>query len=176
MKPHLVRADGDYPPHAVRKCDNGWWVNDAIRELVTGPAIGNISRQLLRVDAVRLWHDQVILKPPTGEGGNVGNVGWHQDFGFWTASDTTNMLTAWVALQDTDLTNGGMRSIAGSHQWGLIEDSATFFDQDLEALEKKFSSLGEWADEPCILPAGARASTTRSASTARGRTSPTRTA
>ena len=65
------------------------------------------------------------------------------------------MLTIWLALQDTDLENGGMRSIAGSHRWGLVPDSDTFFNQDLDGLEARYGHLGEWADEPCIIPSGA---------------------
>ncbi|MEM9251090.1 MAG: phytanoyl-CoA dioxygenase family protein [Planctomycetota bacterium] len=150
--PASVRAS--YDPHAVRKCDNGWWVNDAVQAMVTAEVLGSVGRQLMRCDRVRLWHDQVIYKPPTGTAGNAGNIGWHQDCGYWKAADTTNMVTAWIALQDTDLANGGMRSIAGSQKWGLIEDSDTFFDQDLEGLHDKYSHLGEWRDEPCVLPAG----------------------
>ncbi|MEM8738487.1 MAG: phytanoyl-CoA dioxygenase family protein [Planctomycetota bacterium] len=154
QQPEAIKPDQSYDPHAVRKIANGWWVNDPVRSLVTGEAIGSIARQLLKHERVRLWHDQVIYKPPTGDAGQVGNIGWHQDCGYWKAADTTNMATAWIALQDTDLSNGGMRSIAGSHHWGLIEDSDTFFDQDLETLHAKYSRLGEWRDEPCILPAG----------------------
>ncbi|MEO1237166.1 MAG: phytanoyl-CoA dioxygenase family protein [Planctomycetota bacterium] len=143
-----------YEPHKVRKIDNGWWINDAVRDLVTSEAVGSIARQLMRADHARLWHDQVILKPPTGSSGETGNIGWHQDCGYWKAADTTNMVTAWIALQDTDLDNGGMRSIAGSQRWGLIEGSDTFFDQDLEGLHEKYAHLGEWRDEPCVLPAG----------------------
>ena len=144
-----------YDPHKLRKIDNGWWINDAVRDLVTDGMLGRIAAKLLGCERVRLWHDQVIYKPPTGDAGQVGNVGWHQDYGFWHASDDPNMLTIWIALQDTDLENGGMRSIAGSHRWGLIKDSDTFFDQDLDRLHARFSALGEWRDEPCIIPSGA---------------------
>jgi len=143
-----------YDPHALRKCDNGWWINDAIRRVVTSGRLGRLAARLLGCERVRLWHDQVIYKPPTGDAGAAGNVGWHQDYGYWHASDTQNMLTIWLALRDTTLDNGGMRSIAGSHRWGLVEDSNTFFDPDLDALQKRYAHLGEWADEPCILRAG----------------------
>lgn len=143
-----------YEPNRLRKLDNGWWINDAVRTVVTDGRIGQLCAELLGCERVRLWHDQVIYKPPTGEAGQVGNVGWHQDYGYWHASDTQEMITVWIALQDTDLENGGMRSIAGSHKWGLIEDSDTFFDQDLEGLEAKYGHLGEWADEPCLIASG----------------------
>ena len=67
------------------------------------------------------------------------------------------MCTAWIALQDTDLRNGGMRTIVGSHKWGLLEDSNTFGHKDLDGLQARFASQeisGEWLDEPCIMQAG----------------------
>ena len=146
-----------YPPHDLRKLSNGWWVNDAVRDAVTDPRIGAMAAELLGVERVRLWHDQVIWKPPAPpEGGDAdaANVGWHQDNGYWRALDTTNTCTVWIALQDTDLSNGGMRSIAGSQDWGLIEGSDTFFDTDLGGLQDRYGHLGEWRDEPCVIPAG----------------------
>lgn len=140
----------------IRKLDNGWWINDDVRATVTDPYIGELAADLLEVDSIRLWHDQMIYKPGLGgEVSAVGNVGWHQDFGYWQCSDNMNMVTVWIALQDTDLTNGGMMTILGSHKWGLIPDSNTFFDQNLDILREKYSANGhEWIEEPCILKAG----------------------
>lgn len=157
--------DGDgYPMHdiripenntALRKHDNGWWINDEVKNLVTHPDLGRMSADLIGETSIRLWHDQIIYKPSaSGQETMLGNVGWHQDYGFWRCSSTTNMVTVWIALQDTDLSNGGMRTILGSHKWGVVEGSAAFFDQDLDGLKQKFSKLGEWKDEPCILKAG----------------------
>jgi ectoine hydroxylase-related dioxygenase (phytanoyl-CoA dioxygenase family) len=152
----IVKIDKDSPK--VRQQCNVFWLNDEIRAAVTSPIIGAIGARLMKVDSVRLWHDQLIYKPGIGADGetNDGNVGWHQDYGYWKASNTTNMCTAWVALQDTDLSNGGMRTIVSSHKWGLVEDSDTFFDQDLEALAQKYAAegKGQWLDEPCVLKAG----------------------
>ncbi|MCC7360359.1 MAG: phytanoyl-CoA dioxygenase family protein [Anaerolineales bacterium] len=142
----------------VRQFLNAFWVNDEIRAAVTSPVTGKIAARLMGVDSVRLWHDQAIYKPGTAgqTTTNVGNIGWHQDYGYWQAASTTNMCTAWVALQDTDLSNGGMRTIVGSHRWGLIEESDSFGVKDLEALAAKFSQAGAhaWLDEPCVLKAG----------------------
>lgn len=145
-------------PHALRKLTNGWWVNDEVRALVLGRELGGVAAALMQVDAVRLWHDQVVWKPPAagGHDPNAGNVGWHQDYAYWDCTDTTNMLTAWLALQDTDLDNGGMRTLVSSHRCGLVEDADTFYDQDLDALAMRFSDRigARWVDEPCILKAG----------------------
>ncbi|MDB5056222.1 MAG: phytanoyl-CoA dioxygenase, partial [Bacilli bacterium] len=127
-------------PEALRKFDNGWWINDEVRNVVTDPFIGELSADLLGVDEIRLWHDQVIYKPNVGnKETNVGNVGWHQDYGYWQCTSTNNMMTVWIALQDTDLANGGMMTILGSHKWGLIPDSNSFFNQNMEELKQKYT-------------------------------------
>lgn len=151
------RRDISEDPAQILKFTNGWWINDEVRALVTGPALGEIVAALLNTEEVRLWHDQVVKKPGShGRETTTGNVGWHQDYAYWTAASTTNMCTAWVALQDTDLFNGGMRTLAGSHKLGLIEDADTFYDQDLDGLEKRFKDrVGfAWIDEPCNMKAG----------------------
>ncbi|MCD9022948.1 phytanoyl-CoA dioxygenase family protein [Cohnella silvisoli] len=142
-------------PEALRKFDNGWWINDEVQSVVTDPLLGELTADLLGVDEIRLWHDQVIYKPGTsGKASSAGNVGWHQDYGYWQCASTTNMMTAWIALQDTDLNNGGMMTILGSHKWGLIPDSDSFFNQNMEELKRKYAGGREWVEEPCILKAG----------------------
>lgn len=146
-----------YEADALRQCCNVWWLSDEVRKVVTSRNIGRIGARLMKVPSVRLWHDQMLYKPGLGPDGdsNRGNIGWHQDYGFWQCTSTSNMITAWIALQDTDLTNGGMRTIVGSHNWGLIKDSNTAFELDLETLHQRFSGEDhEWIDEPCILKAG----------------------
>ncbi len=142
----------------LRQQLNAFWLNDEFRKGVTAPIIGKIAAKLMKVDSVYLWHDQVIYKPGTAgqPTTNAANVGWHQDYGYWKASSTTNMVTAWVALQDTNLSNGGMRTIVGSHKWGLIEGSDRFSVRDLEEMARQFAAKGggPWIDEACILKAG----------------------
>jgi ectoine hydroxylase-related dioxygenase (phytanoyl-CoA dioxygenase family) len=155
---------GDGPPefdpsssNLIQIC-NAWYVNDRMKDAVTDPRLGVIGAQLAGTDEVRLWHDQAIYKPGVGAEGvgeQAGNVGWHQDYAHWQCADTDNFVTAWVALQDTDLTNGGMRTIVGSHKWGLAGNAYTFGEKNLEELEERFKKDGqEWIDEPCVLKAG----------------------
>ncbi|NGP46375.1 phytanoyl-CoA dioxygenase family protein [Bacillaceae bacterium SIJ1] len=139
---------------AIRKCENGWWINDEVHAFVTDENLGKIAADILGEDEIRLWHDQVIYKPGSaGEDTNLGNVGWHQDYGYWRCTSTTNMVTVWVALQDTVVENGAMKTILGSHKWGEVEGSDTFFEQDMEKLREKFAQQ-DWVEEPCILKAG----------------------
>ena len=145
---------------AVRQQCDAFWLSRAIGAVTTSPLLGAVGARLMDVDAVRLWHDQAVYKPGVGPGGGeetAGNIGWRQDYGHWKASSATNMFTAWIALQDTDLQNGGMRTIVGSHKWGLLEDSNTFGHKDLDGLQARFANQqisGDWIDEPCIMQAG----------------------
>jgi ectoine hydroxylase-related dioxygenase (phytanoyl-CoA dioxygenase family) len=140
----------------VRKINNAWWINSAVRNIILqeNNPIGKAAATLLGTPEIRLWHDQAIWKPSSTVEDKSGNIGWHQDYGFWKCSNTPNMLTAWIPLQDVDMTNGAMRTIVGSHKWGLQEDSATFFNTDMDSLQERFSADKEWIDEPCTMPAG----------------------
>ncbi len=142
---------------AIRKIQNGWWVNDEVMKIVSSPVIGRIAAKLMKSDEARLWHDQVILKPGSGsDATDAGNVGWHQDYAYWQCTNTDNLISVWIALQDTDLNNGAMRTLACSHKQGVIENSNTFTEKNLDSLRDRFEEKFNmpWIDEPCILKAG----------------------
>lgn len=144
-------------PAKLRNLNNGWWINDEVYRAATHPAIGQICAGLMNTDEVRLFYDQVVYKPGQGDAptGSGNNVGWHQDYAYWQCCSTDNMITAWIALQDTDISNGGMVAISGSHKWGLIPDSNTFYEQDMGKLKDKYAgSVHEWQEVPCVLKAG----------------------
>ena len=141
----------------LRKVNNGWWLNDAIREVVTSARLGKMIAELTGQQGIRVWHDQVVVKPgvgPDGKDFRAANIGWHQDYAHWQVASSREMCTLWIALQDTDVTNGGMRTIVGSHKWGLTRDAETFHEKNLDALKERFSRQGDWLDEPCVLKAG----------------------
>jgi len=141
----------------IRQQVDAFYLNAEMRKAILSPLIGKIAARLMRTDSVRLWHDQALYKPGTGGKEQViaGNVGWHQDYGFWQSCSTDNMCSAWVALQDTDLTNGAMRMVVGSHQWGLLEGSNND-KKDMDWWKDYFSkqARGEWHEEPVLLKAG----------------------
>jgi ectoine hydroxylase-related dioxygenase (phytanoyl-CoA dioxygenase family) len=147
----------DLSSPAVRQQVDAFYLNAEMREAILSPLVGKIAARLMKTSSVRLWHDQALFKPGTGgqEQTIAGNVGWHQDYGFWQSCSTTNMCSAWVALQDTDLTNGAMRMVVGSHKWGLIEGSNND-KKEMEQWAEHYARLAgvEWRDEPVLLKAG----------------------
>jgi Phytanoyl-CoA dioxygenase (PhyH) len=111
--------------------------NDGVRELVMLPAIGAIAARLARSEAIRLFDDQAIYKPPAA--GEVGGtaVGWHTDHSYWSTCTSTSMLTAWIPLHDATVENGTLYVVDGSHLWPESEHLRGFNDPDLDSLERR---------------------------------------
>jgi ectoine hydroxylase-related dioxygenase (phytanoyl-CoA dioxygenase family) len=152
----FYRSDHDRPfPGATRSDDHNWRPerggglrkNDYARyqvreldELVRYPTIAAVAAVLAGVESIRLWHDQLLYKPPQRPDA-VSTVGWHTDRQYWRTCTSTEMLTAWVPLVDVDETIGTVRYIVGSHRWDEAELVAglDFFDADHEEQERLFS-------------------------------------
>ncbi len=84
--------------------------------LVQNPLIGAIAARLTGSPQIRLWHDQLIYKPP-GHLGDKTGIGWHTDHAYWQTCTSVEMLTAWIPLHDCDETMGPLVVIDGSHRW-----------------------------------------------------------
>ena len=51
-------------------------------------------------------------------------VDWHQDLKYW-GLDPAYAITAWIALDDSDVENGCMRAIPESHRQGIVEHTTS---------------------------------------------------
>ena len=142
------------PIDSLVKIDYAYWADSQIAKCVLNPEIGRIAATLADVSGVRLWHDQLLHKPPQ-KGAQANAVGWHQDYHYWQCSDASNMLTAWIALVDVDEENGCVEMVAGSHKWGLL-GASDFFSQDLDALGKQMEEVSgqPFVTRPLNLKAG----------------------
>jgi ectoine hydroxylase-related dioxygenase (phytanoyl-CoA dioxygenase family) len=156
--PSYRDVDWDVNSTVLRRVVNGWWLNDTIRSCVTSPLLGYAASRFMETDEVRLWQDQIVVKPGLGNSDQSrieGNIGWHQDYAHFVCATTADFCTAWIALQDTDLSNGCMRTIVGSHKWGLQPTSNTYHEKDLDKLKTKFLENGrEWLEEACVMKLG----------------------
>ena len=138
----------------LRNLENAWWVNKVFRHVVTNPVIGRMAALLTQEREVRLVHDQALLKPaqPRGADTAIGNVGWHQDAPFFAGIDVPRIITAWIALQDTDERNGTLRFLDGSSKLRADEDALGFFEADLAGRPPKTETRVE---SVVNIPAGA---------------------
>lgn len=112
---------------AFLQVTNLWRTSDVARQFVYEKRLADIAAMLMRVERVRLYHDQALYKEPGG-----GITPWHADQFYWPlSSDKT--ITAWVPLQATPLEMGPLAFAAGSHRMN--------FGRDLEISDESERSL-----------------------------------
>ena len=90
-----------------------------LREFCAGPVFRDLVHDLIGPD-VRLYWDQSVYKKP----GNPDEFPWHQDNGY-TYIEPQQYLTCWVALTDTDESNGCPWVVPGIHRKGTLAHELT---------------------------------------------------
>jgi ectoine hydroxylase-related dioxygenase (phytanoyl-CoA dioxygenase family) len=149
----VYEIDEDYrrePERNVFHFLGAWLIDDAFHDLLWHPAITTKAAQLLGVERLRLWHDQVFYKPPR----HPGVVTWHQDYSYWTRATPAGHVTCWVGLDDSTEESGCVRFVPGSHRWGLLPRIS--LTEDMDAVRDFLTPEQAAAFEPVpmILEAG----------------------
>src|SRR5438477_2024193 len=124
----LYEVEEDYdrdPAKNAFHCLGAWRVEPALHDLVFHPAATVPAAQLLGLERLRFWHDQVFYKPPR----HPGVVSWHQDFSYWTRTLPMRHISINIVLDDTSTENGCLHYVPGSHRWPLLPPVS--FGQDM---------------------------------------------
>lgn len=108
---------------------------------------------LIGTDTLRVWHDQVQVKPPLNGGPTI----WHQDHPYWPVIKPADLVSAWVALEDAVIENGCMWMVPQSHKWGPHNGGTVGSDPETWGPTPDMSQIPEGADitpVPVEVPAG----------------------
>lgn len=124
----------------LRKNDYSTLLVAELAALRDKPVLGAIAA-LLAGEDVRLWHDQLLYKPPVVDPDKPQNVGWHTDYGYWKTCSSDNMLTAWVPFTAMGEDIGSIGFVDGSLHWP-DNSHLDFFSSDMDGLEARFDSGG----------------------------------
>ena len=94
---------------------------------VVHPKIVAIITDLLGSKDIKLYGDQLFMKPP-----EVGTeVPWHQDSASWRDIFPMEMVSAWTAIDEATEENGCLTYIPGTHRWGMMhKDKVKWFSSD----------------------------------------------
>jgi phytanoyl-CoA hydroxylase len=104
------------PETPVWQVVNIFDASDAFRRVMHKKKIVEEIAQLTRANELRIWHDQIQYKPAEEGGVNM----WHQDSPLWAPlTPKEEQVSAWIALDDVDTSNGCMSMVPGSHKWGV---------------------------------------------------------
>jgi ectoine hydroxylase-related dioxygenase (phytanoyl-CoA dioxygenase family) len=120
------RAKSGRAARAIHQFVNIWKVAPEYRETIHNPTITAAVRDLMGTGRVRLWHDQVISKPP----GDNEKFAFHHDFYFWPM-DRPRLITCWLALDDATVANGCMHVIPGSHRDPRFQPAGCDLSEDI---------------------------------------------
>jgi ectoine hydroxylase-related dioxygenase (phytanoyl-CoA dioxygenase family) len=103
---------GRDPEDRTRQICNGWKADPIIAAQVLAENTGRLAADLMRWDGVRMIHDNCIWKPP-----GTKSLGMHQDGSYLDYLVPPEMVTCWIALDDTSAEAGTITYAAGSHRW-----------------------------------------------------------
>jgi phytanoyl-CoA hydroxylase len=107
---------------------NVWRQDPVLKELTFHPNLAAIAERLAGV-ALRLWHDQVLIKQPRK---SIATE-IHQDQPYWPHNEpgAQHCLSAWVALCDVPVEKGCMTFIEKSHQYNNLRAQDLMNAKDL---------------------------------------------
>jgi len=114
-----------------------------LADLVRHPAILDAVEDVLGPNLL-CWNSNFFIK----EAETPSFVSWHQDSTYWGLS-APDVATAWVALTPSDLANGAMAVIPGSHTADQIPHRDTF---DRDNLLTRGQEVAVEVDERAAVP------------------------
>lgn len=141
----------DIHPARVRNAFHLHVYNDAFLQAAKHPPLIRALESILE-KPLRLYTSQVFAKPP-----HVGTiVPRHQDMPYWPF-EPHEMVSAWIALDDSTIENGCVRYVAGSHKLGILPHVPSgVAGNSMEVVDNpRLASLSEYPAEvrhgSCIL-------------------------
>jgi ectoine hydroxylase-related dioxygenase (phytanoyl-CoA dioxygenase family) len=146
---------GRDPDDRTRQICNGWKADPAIARQVLSERSGRLAAALVGWDGIRLVQDNCIWKPPGAK-----SLGMHQDGSYLSYLVPPEMITCWVALDDTSAEAGTITYAAGSHRWPRSAENRGEFHAPadwLAPVERALPPGGELRLVPIEVPAGGAA-------------------
>jgi ectoine hydroxylase-related dioxygenase (phytanoyl-CoA dioxygenase family) len=127
---------GRDPEDRTRQICNGWKADPAIARQVLAEDTGRLAAELMGWEGVRLLQDNCIWKPPATK-----SLGMHQDGSYLDYLVPPEMITCWIALDDTSAEAGTITYAAGSHHWPRSPENRGEFHAPPDWLEPARRSL-----------------------------------
>ena len=101
-----------------------WTFNDTFKELAFDSPLGELAAICMSSGSCGLLADVVFVKQPQ----STDVTPWHHDVPYYQVQGT-DLCGIWLGLDATNLDNGGIRWIKGSHKWGRIFEPELFDDR-----------------------------------------------
>jgi ectoine hydroxylase-related dioxygenase (phytanoyl-CoA dioxygenase family) len=105
-------VSGRDPDDRTRQICNGWKADPTLAAQVLSERTGRLAAELVGWDGARILQDNCLWKPPGAKA-----IGMHQDGSYLDYLEPPEMITCWIALDDTAPEAGTLTYVRGSHRW-----------------------------------------------------------
>jgi len=112
---------GKSDPTLTRQICNGWKASRAIASVVLREDFGRAIAKIGGWPGTRIMVDNVLWKPPS-----TRPLGYHQDSAYLAWYTPSDLLSLWIALDDTSAEGGTLEFVRGSHKWQHSEPEGEF--------------------------------------------------
>jgi len=145
---------GTTDPEMTRQLCNVWKADRVVAATTLSVRNAAFAAKLAGHRGVRIVQDNLIWKPPCGKPLLV-----HQDGSYLDYLDPPNMITCWMALDDTDRSTGTIYYVPGSHLWPHAPVGGQFHAPDdwLSWLQERRPPGAEVELVPVEVPCGGAA-------------------
>ncbi len=116
---------GSTPPDRTRQLCNVWKADRVLAATTLSTRNAAFAAALTGSSGLRLGQDNLIWKPPSGKA-----LLAHQDGSYLDYLDPPNMVTCWMALDDTAADTGTIYYVRGSHRWPHVPMGGQFHAPD----------------------------------------------
>lgn len=113
--------EGRSDPTLTRQICNGWKANRAIASVVLREDFGRAIAKMGGWPGTRIMVDNVLWKPPA-----TRPLGYHQDSAYLAWYTPSDLLSLWIALDDTTAEGGTLEFVRGSHRWNPTKPEGEF--------------------------------------------------
>jgi ectoine hydroxylase-related dioxygenase (phytanoyl-CoA dioxygenase family) len=140
----LIEAGTDWTPargNVLRQNDYTSLQIEELWRLVHHPVIAACAARLARTPEVRLFHDQLLNKPPGARPSDTA-VGWHTDIAYWKTCSSRRLVTAWIPFQPVTDDMGPMLVLDRSHHWSGNDRLEFFHESDLTEIATRIAAHG----------------------------------
>ena len=121
--------------------------------MILDGAIGRACAALGDWQGARINQDNLFWKPPGGSA-----VGFHQDSAYQDWVVPSDMVSCWIALDDTTPEGGTVEYLRGSHRWGLAPMKGDFHTPAEPLKEMRVAAHAAGIAQPehvkVVVPAG----------------------
>ncbi len=133
-------------PSLTRQICNGWKADGDIARVVLREDFGRTLAALAGWPGIRIMSDNVLWKPP-----GARPLGYHQDNAYLSWFTPQELISLWIALDDTSADGGTMEVVRSSHSWAVPKPRGEFHGP---AEYRKYMDAAATAEgvEPEIIP------------------------